>query len=68
MGFLSVPGLPGPNYGNSIMLGGSAGMLNPYQGMGIPGQDMAHLGMGAFDLSAYNPQLVSFYVYCIKCL
>ncbi|VDO23106.1 unnamed protein product [Haemonchus placei] len=49
-------GLPGANYG---MLAGSSSMLNPYQGM-LPGQDLTHMGMPpGFDLSAYNPQLVS---------
>ena len=55
---ISVPGLPGPNYG---MLGGGGGMLNPYPGM-IPGQDLAHMGMGAaFDLAPYNAQLMAQY-------
>lgn len=52
----AVPGLPAANYG---MLAGSSSMLNPYQGM-LPGQDLSHMGMPpGFDLSAYNPQLVS---------
>ena len=56
-GIGTMPGLSGPNYG---MLGGSSGLMNPYPGM-LPGQDpLAHMGMGAtFDLTAYNPQLVS---------
>ncbi|CAD6188390.1 unnamed protein product [Caenorhabditis auriculariae] len=54
-------GLGGMAASYGILPGASAGILNPYPGM-LPGQDLSHMGMSsAFDLSAYNPQLMAQY-------
>ncbi|CAB3402004.1 unnamed protein product [Caenorhabditis bovis] len=48
----------GTSYG--LIPGAPGGLLNPYPAM-LPGQDLTHMAMPPFDLSAYNPQLMAQY-------
>lgn len=56
---VTLGGMAGNPYGMLPGAAAAAGLLNPYNPMNIPGQDTLHMGMPPFDLSVYNPQLVS---------
>ncbi|CAI5444901.1 unnamed protein product [Caenorhabditis angaria] len=54
----ALGGMSANPYG--LLPGASASLLNPYPAM-LPGQDLSHMAMPQFDLSAYNPQLMAQY-------